>query len=820
VPAYLVYLSGFAVVAVWWHFQRRLGPRAWLGWWWLGLLLHLNLPAALAEKLLYAAHLPYAALTAPAILPASRWLGSILLFRVLADLTRWGRPRKPLHYVLAAGFIASLLLAPWLGSGKRSMLALFGPVLFGGSSYWAIALLALPWLWSFRWREGMRARWLMVVAVTAVVSLLLVTNSEFTGGQRLSGEIFLGWSSSGNARSAWTSGQGGLRVFATQVPDLCGLYALCFLLGLSSLARLTPRRVSRRLVFSHVLAAVPPVTLALVFVILLTTAYLATYRSEIAGRALEREAERLGEAVRPESAPLQGAALSPFLAAGPERIFLVGQDRASSYALGVPFAGPQRDSLLAIADSLRRTPLVLARGTLYLHAHVDTVRSGRPLALAALEPVDSLLMQRVSTVVGAPARLHPRFAVRGNGSFSSNAGDAANAPASIGPATRERWQLPSGLLVRCLWWNGRGWELVSVPLMSSATLAEPILALGRSVKGGTSFGFLLLMLLWLVGLLLLALMWWGIRVALDMARSLGRTTAALTRATRSVAAGDFSHRIQIQGRDELWSVAESFNDMAGKLETMREIERRALRLEKELEIARQVQQSLFPRELPQRAGWQLAAACRPAREVGGDYYDLFARQDEIVFALGDVSGKGLGPSLLMSNVQATVRSRLRRRETPLPSLFEELNEQLLESASPGMFVTLFVGIVDAKTGRLRYVNGGHNAPLLCPSPSGDPEPLTEGGLIVGVLPGTRWQETEVLLPRGGTLFVYSDGITEAVNEAGEMYEESRLLDLLRASPRLESPELLASAFDSVDRFRGHAEQADDMSVVVVGRQPG
>jgi sigma-B regulation protein RsbU (phosphoserine phosphatase) len=293
----------------------------------------------------------------------------------------------------------------------------------------------------------------------------------------------------------------------------------------------------------------------------------------------------------------------------------------------------------------------------------------------------------------------------------------------------------------------------------------------------------------------------------------------MTSATRAFAGGDFAHRIRIEGQDELWGIAESFNKMAGKLEAMREVEHRALRLEKELEIARQVQQGLFPSELPRCAGWEVAATCRPARQVAGDYYDVFSCGDDLVFALGDVSGKGLGPALVMANAQATIRSRLRRGGISLSTLFEELNQQLLESSSAGMFITLFIGIVDTRTGRLRYANGGHNPPYLCPGPGAEPRPLVEGGVIVGALPDMRWEEAEALMPPGSALFVYSDGLTEAVDETGDMYDERRLLELLVGAGPAGAADLLAGAFEGIDRFRGRAEQSDDMSVVVIRRQP-
>jgi len=811
--AYLPYLSGFLVAAAWWYARPRLRPRAWLGWWWLGLLLFTNLPASLAARLLYKAHLPYALVATPAVVTASKWLGAVLLIRILADLTRWERPRKPLQFALAGAFLLSLLLAPWGRPLERITVLLFGPLMNPRASDWAFVVPALLWLWSFRWRERVGAFGLLVASATALVSFPALTmNCWMTGGA----EMHIGAGFGVGDRP----GTAGFEYFAWQVKELAGLYALFFLLALTGHLRLVPRRVSLRLVYSHVLAAVPPMALALAFVLLWSTAFLSTYRGEIGGRVIRAAAGDLAARIGREPGSSTASAWQSFLAVEPRRVLFV-QDRGGPVrAMGASFPDSARDSLLATPDSLQRTPLLFVAGKVYLHARVDTVLDGRRIAIVALEPMDSLWMERVSGVVGAPTRLHPQNVIRGTENFSFMAGGAER---SIGPVRNVRWNVPGGTtLLACLWWVDGGWEPTRMPLSSSAAFGEPILALRRGTSAiSTEQAWLgiLLQALWAIGLLFLAVLWWVMRLVLGTARTVTRTTGALTRATGALAQGDFSHRIPIEGHDELWGIAESFNDMAGRLEKMREVEHRALRLEKELEIARQVQQGLFPSELPQCQGWEVAATCRPARQVGGDYYDAFVSGDDLVFALGDVSGKGLGPALLMSNAQATVRSRLRRGEASLSALLDELNQQLLESSSAGMFITLFIGIVDTRTGRLRYANGGHNPPYLCAGPGAEPRPLTEGGVMVGALPGMKWDEYAVEMTPGSTLFVYSDGLTEAVNETGEMYEEQRLQGRLVDAGRAAASDLLAGAFEDVDRFRGRAEQSDDMSVVVIRRQP-
>ena len=249
------------------------------------------------------------------------------------------------------------------------------------------------------------------------------------------------------------------------------------------------------------------------------------------------------------------------------------------------------------------------------------------------------------------------------------------------------------------------------------------------------------------------------------------------------------------------------------------LERRARERDKELKIAHQVQQKLFPEELPSAAGWEFAGYCLPAREVGGDYYDLFKIDEgHIALALGDVSGKGLGPALLMSSVHALVRSYLRRPGAEPAGLVTELNEHLESSTSPGMFITFFLGILDVTTGELRYVNGGHNRGIVTCAGMGEVVYLETGGMVVGAMPGVGFEQGEITLEPGSALTLFSDGVTEAVNEKGDMFEEERLAAVLLSAAGSGADETLNRVLKDVDRFRGRCELTDDLSVVVVHRE--
>ncbi|HKQ57351.1 MAG TPA: SpoIIE family protein phosphatase [Candidatus Eisenbacteria bacterium] len=246
------------------------------------------------------------------------------------------------------------------------------------------------------------------------------------------------------------------------------------------------------------------------------------------------------------------------------------------------------------------------------------------------------------------------------------------------------------------------------------------------------------------------------------------------------------------------------------------VAKREAQYSRDVEIARQVQSNLFPRELPQIPGWEVAAVCLPARSVAGDYYDVVTTAgDELGVALGDVSGKGVGASLLSAGVHAMVRSRLPARACDLGVLLQDLNAHLLESSADDMFATVVVARISPADGRLVYVNGGHPPPLVMTT--GGARWLNDGGPLVGVLPKARYVPGESRLEPGDLLMIYSDGVTEAERPGGEMFGEERLLAAMKGARGASAPEAMAALLRAVEEFTGGAEQADDISIVVVRR---
>jgi serine phosphatase RsbU (regulator of sigma subunit) len=197
----------------------------------------------------------------------------------------------------------------------------------------------------------------------------------------------------------------------------------------------------------------------------------------------------------------------------------------------------------------------------------------------------------------------------------------------------------------------------------------------------------------------------------------------------------------------------------------------------EAEHAREIQQALMPKELPRIAGCQLAAECVPSRIVGGDYYDAIRLGDSrVAIAIGDVSGKGMGAALLMSNLQAIVRAFAPAGLAP-NELCARANQLIAANVAPGKYITFFYALIDTERMRIDYCNAGHNPPLLRHHDN-EIETLGEGGPVLGILPAATYACGTAELRPQDCLVLYTDGITEAVNSQDEEFGEERLKALL------------------------------------------
>jgi sigma-B regulation protein RsbU (phosphoserine phosphatase) len=236
---------------------------------------------------------------------------------------------------------------------------------------------------------------------------------------------------------------------------------------------------------------------------------------------------------------------------------------------------------------------------------------------------------------------------------------------------------------------------------------------------------------------------------------------------------------------------------------------------REIDIARGVQQRLFPQKLPSIAGVDCAGVCRPAQRVGGDYYDFLALSGgRLGIALGDVAGKGIPAALLMASLQASLRGQRLSGPSDLAQLMTNLNFLIHEASPDNRYATFFYGELDPGNRRLDYVNAGHNPPMLFRAAGGVLR-LGATGPVVGLVEGGHFEQRSVQLSPGDVLLVYSDGISEAMNASEEEWGEGQLEAAARAASPCNPQELIDALFVAADAFAGGAVQHDDMTVVVV-----
>jgi phosphoserine phosphatase RsbU/P len=238
-------------------------------------------------------------------------------------------------------------------------------------------------------------------------------------------------------------------------------------------------------------------------------------------------------------------------------------------------------------------------------------------------------------------------------------------------------------------------------------------------------------------------------------------------------------------------------------------------LQRELEIARGVQERLFPQQLPVCRGLDLAAVCRPARAVGGDYFDFISVPGgALLFTLGDVSGKGIAAAVLMASIQASIRSQVLRPPESLAALVGDFNRAVFSLSTLDKYSTLFCGLLNPETRQLTYVNAAQVPPVVVRA-TGEIERLETGGTAVGMFPASRYRQATVILEPGDAVVCFSDGISEAANVHDEMWDEAQYLALLQRGAHLDARGIVDALVAGADAFAGEAEQADDMTVVVL-----
>ncbi len=312
-------------------------------------------------------------------------------------------------------------------------------------------------------------------------------------------------------------------------------------------------------------------------------------------------------------------------------------------------------------------------------------------------------------------------------------------------------------------------------------------------------------------------------VTIWIAKTITSPLRALSRATEEIATGDLDIEIPpIKTRDEVGRLADSFTYMKTSLKKyildLTEATAARERIESELKIAHDIQMGILPKTFPafpERTEFDLYAILEPAKEVGGDLYDFFLMdEDHLCFTVGDVSGKGVPAAIFMAITKTLIKSKATQGLSP-EKILTGVNEDLSIDNPSLMFVTLFLGILDLKSGELEYCNGGHNPPYLMKADEGLEPLATTNGMALGVMEDFLYKSNRIQLHKGDRLFLYTDGVTEAANRENELFSETRLEKDLRSLKECSLAKTLNSVLDHVKNFSEGLPQTDDITMMIV-----
>ncbi len=349
-----------------------------------------------------------------------------------------------------------------------------------------------------------------------------------------------------------------------------------------------------------------------------------------------------------------------------------------------------------------------------------------------------------------------------------------------------------------------GWSLAV--LFPQDELMTDIARLNRTVIliGLAGFFFLLLVIVWI-------------------AKSITHPLIGLSKAAGQIARGDLDAEIpDVTTRDEVAELADSFRFMKTSLKKyiadLRETTAAKERIDSELKIAHDIQMSIIPKTFPpfpDRNEFDLYATIEPAREVGGDLYDFFFLDDtHLCFAIGDVSGKGVPASLFMAIARTLIKTKATQGLEP-GILLTRVNQDLCIDNDAVMFVTLFLGILNTRTGEVRYSNAGHNPPFILRRGGGLEKVQGTGGTAVGVMEDVVLKSRSLILDPGDTIFLYTDGVTEAFDIGSNLFSDARLFEALASLRSNPVKGIAVGVMAEVKAFSQGAEQSDDITMLVL-----
>lgn len=306
-----------------------------------------------------------------------------------------------------------------------------------------------------------------------------------------------------------------------------------------------------------------------------------------------------------------------------------------------------------------------------------------------------------------------------------------------------------------------------------------------------------------------------------MASRLSRPIRRLSAEVKELAAGNFDKKLRIHTGDEIEDLADAFNTMTDELKThMKNLELATAeheRVRTELEVATRIQEDMLPRRFPafpERQEFDIYATMDAAKDVGGDFYDFYMpNRNHLVFLIADVSGKGIPAALFMAKSQSVLKNSvlMAESESDVSSILDNANRLLCGGNDASMFVTVFLGVLDLRTGHLVYGDGGHCQPILCRNGSCDFLPMKKNSML-GLMELPYDQQSIELLP-GDTIFLYTDGVSEAMNEKEEQFTEKRVRETLLEIGEREPEELLTRMRDILKEYAGTAQQSDDITML-------
>ena len=325
---------------------------------------------------------------------------------------------------------------------------------------------------------------------------------------------------------------------------------------------------------------------------------------------------------------------------------------------------------------------------------------------------------------------------------------------------------------------------------------------------------LVISLLGMLGLMLVCML---------LMRKFLRPVRLYSEAALKIAEGNFNTPLpHMRDHNELWALGNSLDHMQQSLDRyideLTTTTREKGRIESELNIASKIQMSLIPKifpPYPDRDDIDVYGSLIPAKAVGGDLYDFFLRDEKFFFCVGDVSGKGVPASLVMAITRSLLRIVASQESRP-DRIVTSLNNSMSEMNESNMFVTLFVGVLDLPTGRFRYCNAGHNAPVIIDGSDKSVAMLdVKPNLPIAILQGMKFEMQETIINPGTCLFMYTDGLTEAENKAKDLFGDDRMLAELTKTKDQSSKEQITRMLEAVHTFVDGAEQSDDLTMIAV-----